>query len=405
MNIEWFIARRLLKGDAEKSVSVPIVKIAIGGIALGLCVMLLSVFIIIGFKHEITWKLSGFTSHLNIVPYETSDGAILRVDSLMARLKRMDGVKEVYGYIEKPAILKSKSEIHGVVLKGVDSTYDQSFFQRNLKVGKMPDFSTPKASEEILISAFVADYLNVSAGDKIIAHFVQEPPRARAFRVSGIYDTGFKEYDDVSVLADRRHLAKLNGWEPGQLGGVAVELFDVERVNEYGDRVDDLLYDMNESCEVKTLGDIAPQIFDWLSLLNVNVWVILILLVTVAGFNMVSGLLILILDKTTLIGILKALGCKNISLRRLFLYISAGLIVKGMIWGNLLAFLLAGIQYYFEVVELDPVTYYMSTVPIYFNGWYILFLNIGVIVLTLLMLVVPTMLISKINPIKSIRFE
>ncbi|WP_294142334.1 FtsX-like permease family protein [uncultured Sanguibacteroides sp.] len=405
MNIEWFIARRLLKGDTEKSVSVPIVRIAIGGIALGLCVMLLSIFIIIGFKHEITWKLSGFTSHLNIIPYETSNGAILQADSLMARLKRMDGVNEVYGYIEKPAILKSKSEIHGVVLKGVDSTYNRNFFQRNLKEGKMPDFSTPKASEEILISAFVADYLNVNTGDKIIAHFVQEPPRVRAFRVSGIYDTGFKEYDDVAVLADRRHLARLNGWEPGQLGGIAVELSDVEKVNEYWDRVDDLLYDMNENCEVKTLGDIAPQIFDWLNLLNMNVWIILILIVTVAGFNMVSGLLILILDKTVLIGMLKALGCKNISLRRLFLYISAGLIVKGMIWGNLLAFLLAGIQYYFKVVKLDPVTYYMSTVPIYFNGWYILFLNVGVIAVTLLMLIVPTMLISKINPIKSIRFE
>ena len=200
-------------------------------------------------------------------------------------------------------------------------------------------------------------------------------------------------------------MAKLNDWGPGEVSGVAVELEDVNRVSEIGGKVEDIVYDMSGNYEVRTLADVAPQIFDWLALLNMNVWVILILIVTVAGFNMVSGLLILILDKTSLIGILKALGCKNVSLRKLFLYISAGLIVKGMVWGNVLAFVLAGVQAVFHVIHLDPVTYYMDTVPVNFSVGYVILLNLGVITVTILMLIVPTMLISKISPVKAIKFE
>ena len=409
MNLEWYIARRLLKGDAMKSVSVPIVKIAIVGIALGLCVMLLSLFIITGFKQEITEKLSGFTAHLNVQPFmpgSTGDEGVIRgADSLMTELKRIEGVKDVYGYIEKPAIFKSKEEIHGIVLKGVDAGYDAAFFQRNLKEGMFPDFSTETTSNDILISRSVASMLGLGVGDRVTSHFVQEPPRARVFTVAGIYDTGFKEYDDVMVVADVRHLARLNGWKAGEVSKIAVELDDVEQVNEMAEKVDDLLDELGWYCEVRTLADEAPQIFDWLALLNMNVWVILILIVTVAGFNMVSGLLILILDKTTFIGIMKALGYKNVSLRKLFLYISVGLIARGMLWGNVLAFVLAGVQAAFNVIHLDPVTYYMDTVPVNLSIGYVILLNAGVIAVTVLMLVIPTMLISKISPVKAIKFE
>ena len=409
MNLEWYIARRLLKGDGTKSVSVPIVKIAIVGIALGLCVMLLSLFIITGFKYEITEKLSGFTAHLSVVPFvpgSTSEGGVVREsESLVKGLKEVEGVKNVYGYIEKPAIFKSKEEIHGVVLKGIDVGYDVVFFRENLKEGKMPDFKTERASNEILISASVADMLEIGVGGKVTAHFVQDPPRARGFTVAGIYDTGFKEYDDVMVLVDERHLAKLNDWGPGEVSGIAIELEDVERLNEVVEEVESVVYDASGNYEVQTLADVAPQIFDWLALLNMNVWVILILIVTVAGFNMVSGLLILILDKTSFIGILKALGYRNIRLRRLFLYIAAGLIGKGMVVGNILALTLGGLQALFRIVRLDSATYYMDTVPIYFDWVYIILLNVGVLVVSVLMLVVPTMLISRIKPIKAIRFE
>lgn len=410
MNVEWFIARRLLlKGNDGKSVVLPIVRIAVVGIALGVCVMLLSLFVIVGFKQEITGKLSGFVSHLNIVPYasyDSSEGTCVRdAASLVAEFQEMEGVTNVYGYIEKPSILKSETEIHGVVMKGVDSTCNMSFFQQHLQEGRMPDFGENKTSNDILISRTVATMLGVSVGDNILAYFVQEPPRVRKLNVVGIYNTGFKEYDDVMALIDIRHLARLNGWQPGEVSGVAMNVKDMRDVEMYQDAVYDVLDAKGMSYLVKTFKDEAPQIFDWLALLNMNVWVILILIITVAGVNMVSGLLILILDKTPLIGMLKALGCRNVSLRRLFLYIAGRLMFKGLLWGNVLAFLLAGIQVCFQVIRLDPATYYMDAVPLDFNLWYVFLLDVGVMALIVLILIVPTMLISRISPVKAIHFE
>ena len=313
----------------------------------------------------------------------------------------------MYAYVTKPAILKSKEEIHGIILKGMDSSYDASFYRKHLREGEYPDFFQAEPSREVLISVAVAAILNVSPGDKITAHFVQDPPRARVFTVKGIYDTGFKEYDDMLAVCDIRHLQKLNNWAPREVSGIAVELNDMKRILEVEAELDDTL-PMNQDDDfykITTLRETAPQVFDWLNLLNMNVWIILTLIVVVAGFNMVSGLLILILDKTSFIGILKALGYRNIRLRRLFLYIAAGLIGKGMVVGNILALTLGGLQALFRIVRLDSATYYMDTVPIYFDWVYIILLNVGVLVVSVLMLVVPTMLISRIKPIKAIRFE
>lgn len=411
VNLELFIARRLLRGDQKGAVSVPIVKIALVGIALGVCVMLLSVFIITGFKNEITTKLSGFTAHLNITAYDNDNsyaGSEISVnDTLELLIGHVAGVKQAYTYVTKPAILKSKEEIHGVILKGMDSLYRSDFYKTHLKVGEYPDFYTEQLSNDIVISSSVAGLLDVKVGEKLIAHFVQEPPRARAFIVKGIYDTGFKEYDDMFVLCDIRHLQRLNGWTDRQVSGLAVELDNIRDISGTEWRIDELLPEgeAGEEYKVMTLRDVAPQIFDWLNLLNMNVWIILTLIVTVAGFNMVSGLLILILDKTSLIGILKALGYKNLCLRRLFLYIALGLIGRGMIAGNVLALLLGGLQYFFRIVRLDPATYYMDTVPVHFDIFYILLLNAGVWVVSVFMLLGPTVLISRIRPIKAIRFE
>lgn len=411
LNLELFIARRLLKGKETGSVSVPIVKIAVAGIALGVCVMLLSVFIITGFKQEITAKLSGFMAHLNITAYENNESytgsGVAASDSLMVDLRELPGVKQAYSYVTKPAILKSGTEIHGVILKGVDSLFDASFYKAHLQAGQTPEFTADKASGDILLSSSVAGLLEVKVGDKISAHFVQDPPRVRVFTVAGIYDTGFKEYDDMLVICDMRHLQRLNNWAADKVSGIAVELQDIKDVPAMEMQIDDLLPmdEHNNFYKITTLHESAPQIFDWLNLLNMNVVIILTLIVIVAGFNMVSGLLILILDKTALIGILKALGYRNVSLKKLFLYIAVGLIAKGMIAGNLLAFVLGGLQYFFRIVSLDPGTYYMDTVPVNFDIWYILLLNAGVLVVSVLMLIVPTMLISAIRPIKAIRFE
>lgn len=411
MNLELFIARRLLQGKQKGAVSVPIVKIAVAGIALGICVMLLSVFIIGGFKKEITEKLAGFTAHLEITSYDNHDAyagsSIIASDTLLDLLRGLNGIKQATPYVTKPAILKSPAEIHGVVLKGVDSLYDASFYGRHLKSGTLPRLTGERASTEILLSASVANLLEVRAGDKLTAHFVQDPPRTRQFTVQGIYDTGLREYDDLFVLCDIRQLQRLNGWASDEVSGIAVELHDLEDLPDVETGMDLLLPldTRNRFLRISTLHDTAPQIFDWLSLLNMNVAVILTLIIVVAGFNMVSGLLILILDKTALIGILKALGCRDVSLKRLFLYLALGLILRGMLIGNLLAFLLAAVQALFHPVTLDPASYYMDTVPVRFDLWAALLLNIGVFVLSLLMLIVPSVLISKIRPIKAIRFE
>ncbi len=411
MNFEFFIARRLLKGDGTRAVSVPIVRIALVGIALGVCVMLLSIFIITGFKKEITDKLSGFGAHLNVVAYDNNSSfagnQIVADDSLVTGIRSLPEVGEAYVYITRPAILKSKEEIHGVVLRGVDSSYSASFFKDHLVDGQFPDYRGSGASNDVVLSASVASLLGLKTGDKVAAHFVQDPPRVRMLTVAGVYDTGFKEYDDMMVLCDLRHLQKLNGWEKNEVSGIAIELKDINRTAEVKEKVDALLPwdDDNNFYKLETLRETAPQVFDWLDLLNMNVWVILVLIVIVAVFNMVSGLLILILDKTSLIGILKALGYRDVGLRKLFLYLSLALTGRGMLLGNVLALVLGGLQYKFKLISLDASSYYMDTVPVHFDWFYWLLLNVGVLLISVLMLVVPTMLISKIKPIKAIRFE
>lgn len=411
MNFEFFIARRLLKGDGTRAVSVPIVRIALVGIALGVCVMLLSIFIITGFKKEITDKLSGFGAHLNVVAYDNNSSfagnQIVADDSLVTGIRSLPEVGEAYVYITRPAILKSKEEIHGVVLRGVDSSYSASFFKDHLVAGQFPDYRGSGASNDVVLSASVASLLGLKTGDKVAAHFVQDPPRVRMLTVAGVYDTGFKEYDDMMVLCDLRHLQKLNGWEKNEVSGIAIELKDINRTAEVKEKVDALLPwdDDNNFYKLETLRETAPQVFDWLDLLNMNVWVILVLIVIVAVFNMVSGLLILILDKTSLIGILKALGYRDVGLRKLFLYLSLALTGRGMLLGNVLALVLGGLQYKFKLISLDASSYYMDTVPVHFDWFYWLLLNVGVLLISVLMLVVPTMLISKIKPIKAIRFE
>ena len=367
--------------------------------------MLLSVFVIMGFKQEITDKLSGFVAHVDVSVY--GNQPLRASDTLLSLLKNDKLVKSATPYVVKPAILKSPSEIHGIVLRGVDSLYRSPFYARHLKEGRFPDFSGSRASGEVLLSASVANLLKVGLGDKVTAYFVQEPVRARVFVIAGIYDTGFKEYDDMMALCDIRHLQRLNGWQNKEVSGIALELFDLKDIPVASVGIEERLSEgmEGEAYCVGTLYSMAPQVFDWLSLLNMNVVVILTLIIVVAGFNMVSGLLILILDKTALIGILKTLGARNVSLRRLFLYMAGGLVVRGMLIGNVLALGLAGLQYAFHIVSLDPEMYYMETVPIVFNIGVILLLNVGVLLLSVVMLLVPAMLISGIRPIKVLRFE
>ncbi|MGL5683015.1 MAG: ABC transporter permease [Marinifilaceae bacterium] len=411
MNTELFIARRLLREQTGKSVSLRIMNIALIGIILGVAVMLLSIFITIGFKKEIISKLSGFVADIEITAYYPDNTAFQGVvelsDTLIKRIETTPGVTHYYPFVTKPAILKSKDEIQGIVMRGVDNRYDSDFFAAHLVDGELPDFSSAERSDDILISNEMASVLKLSTGDKVQAHFVQEPPRVRQLNVKGIYNTGFKEYDDVMVMVDMRHLQRLNSWSPNMVSGVAVNIADKDKMLETAEILaESLPYDRNNNYyRVTPLQMQAPQIYDWLAMLNTNIWIILILLAVVAGFNMVSGLLVLIIDRSTMIGVLKTLGMKDKALARLFLYISVGLIVRGVLIGTAIAVALGWAQQHFQFIKLDPTSYYMDTVPIYIDWLQVALLDIGVIFVSTLMLLVPTLLVARVNPIEVIKFE
>jgi lipoprotein-releasing system permease protein len=400
LNVEWFMARRLLSEGKGGSTALPIVRIAIAGIALGVCVMLLAVFVTSGFKREIREKLTGFMAHLNVLP--DAGERVRDATALVTWIEGLPGVNHAYGYVEKTAVLKGRTgekNVHGALARGLDTL--PGFFREYLAGGTLPDFTTDAVSDAILLSTDVAGYLEVTVGDRLTVYFPDEPRRPRRLEVRGTYNTGFKEYDDATVLVDQRLLLRVNGWGKEDRSGIAVVLEEGAEAA----RVAALIEQETTGYAVMTLEEIAPQIFDWLELLDMNVWIILILLVTVAGFNMVSGLLVLILDKTAMIGVLKALGCRDFSLRLLFLHVAAGLVARGMLWGNALAFALAGMQYHFRVVTLDPETYYMSAVPLSFRAGEVLLLNAGVLVATVLILVVPSMLAARVEPARSMKFE
>ena len=414
MSLSLFIARRIYReSDGGKQVSRPAVLIAMAGIAIGLAVMIIAVAVVIGFKSEVRNKVIGFGSHIQITnldavsSYETHP--IVVGDSMMTALDGYPEISHVQRFSTKPGMIKTDDAFQGMVLKGVGPEFDPRFLQEYLVEGEIPVFSDSVSTNQVLISKALATKMKLKLGDKIYTYYIQDDIRARRLTIAGIYQTNFSEYDNLFLLTDLNLVNRLNGWQPEQVTGVELQVKDYDRLEdityEIATDIDNRQDELGGVYYVRNIEQLNPQIFAWLDLLDLNVWVILILIVTVAGFNMVSGLLILILDKTSLIGILKALGYKNVSLRKLFLYISAGLIIKGMLWGNVLAFVLAGIQAMFRVIHLDPVTYYMDTVPINFGLGYVVLLNVGVIVVTVLMLIVPTMLISKISPVKAIKFE
>jgi len=409
-NLEFYLAKRILNSEGSGKSAGPIVKVATLGVAIGMCVMLLSVFIITGFKNEVTNKVMGFSSAINIIAgsstVEGDEVGIKPTKPLIDTLKSIDGVTDVYDYIQKPAIFKVGKEIHGVLLKGMSSKYNGDFFSNYMISGHYPDYSSLNTSDSIVISDLIASYLNVKVGDKIVSHFVQNPPRVRVFRVAGIYSTGVKEFDSSIVICDLRHLRKLYAWKEHEVTGLSINIDNISNLEKVESNIENVIEDIKwgEFMMLVDLRENSYQIFDWLNLLNMNVWIILILVTIVAGFNMVSGLLILILDKSTMIGILKSFGYRNIRLKKLFLYVAMGLVGKGMLYGNLLALLLSGIQHYFQPISLNPDVYYMNTVPINISIPYIIALNIGVLFFTMLMLILPTTLVSKIDPIKIISF-
>lgn len=415
MNFSFFIAHKLYKDKGGgQHVSRPAITIATAGVAIGLVVMLLSVFVVLGFKHTIRDKVIGFGSHIQVTNFMTqmsSDQAPIAMnDSMIKVIGGIEGVKHVERFAYKQGILKTDSDFLGVMFEGVAQEYDTTFIHQNMVAGSIPKFSDSQSGNHILISQNIADKLKVNAGDRIFAYFIDENGvRMRRFTIQGIYQTNLSQYDQVMCFADLYTTVKLNAWQPDQVSGAAITVNDfkqldevesrfVEKINRTEDRY-------GETYATQTIRDINPQIFSWLDLLDMNVWIILVLMVSVAGVTMISGLLIIILERTTMIGVLKALGTRNKTIRHIFLWFAAFIIGRALLIGNAIALGMALLQQWTGIIKLDPATYYVSTVPVEINIPLLIILNVATLLISLFVLIAPSYLISHIHPAKSMRYE
>ena len=414
LNVELFIARRIAKSkDKQGRISAAIVKIAILGIALGMIVMLLSVAIVTGFKEQIRNKVIGFGSHITIVNYDNNSSYEMRPISkkqpFSSSLGKVEGVKHIQTFAVKAGIIKTKNDIQGVVLKGIDENYDWEFFKNNLVEGRPINIADSATSNEVIISKRISKLLHFKLGDKLDMYFIQDPPRLRRFVVVGIYESGLEEYDKLYALVDLRQIQKLNNWTSDQIGGFEVALTDFDQLAQKNEEIYGMVgmrfTEEGSKLNVKDIRQNNQQIFDWLDLIDTNVWIILALMLFVASVNMVSGLLIMILERTNMIGILKAVGSENLSIQKIFLYQGAFLIGKGLLWGNLIGIGLCLVQKYFGIVKLDPASYYVSIVPINLKVWHIVSLNVGTMLITIAILILPSTIISRIQPSKAIKFD
>ncbi len=410
-----FIAKRIYRGDKknDKRVSSPAIRIAIAGIALGLAVMIVAVCIIVGFKKEVRAKVIGFGSHIQITAFESNASyehtPIAISDTLLAQLNTNPAISHVQEFITKPGIIKTDDDFMGVVLKGVSEGYDWQFFQKNLLEGNVIEPGDTTSGNRAIISRVIADKLLLKKGDNFTCYFVQDPVRARRFHITGIYETNFEDYDKLYIITEKEVLARLNDWDDDMASGIEVLVRDYDKLDATAQEIFFAMADhkdrLGNAFYTRSIKDINPMIFNWLDLLDMNVWVIVILMLVVSGFTMISGLLIIILERTNMIGILKSMGARDFSIRKVFLYLSAFLIGQGMLWGNVIALLFCFIQDRWQLLKLDPSTYYLSAVPVDLNPLYIILLNVGTLIVSLLMMIGPSYLVAKIRPAKSIQFE
>jgi lipoprotein-releasing system permease protein len=406
LSFAYFIANRITF-KSKRTFSKLIVRIAIIGIMLGLGVMILSVAIVKGFKQEIREKVRGFSGDLQVVKLDLNtsyENSPFQADArFIKNVKMLDLVTRVMPFATKPGIIKANNEIEGVILKGVDKTYDWSFFQKNLSSGTVIDFKDTIASKkQLLISQYIADRLKLKVGDKILMYFVQEPLRKRPFVIRGIYSSGIEDVDKSFVVGDMSLISRLNDWTPGEIGGYELKLADFNELDHATDEIDKILPGKLKSYSIT---ETYATIFAWLGLLDGNTSVVLILMIIVAVINMISALLIMILERTTMIGMLKAMGASNWAIQKVFLYNAFYLIGMGMLLGNAFGLGIGFIQLNTHLLTLDQASYYMNFVPIKFDWLDILMLNAGTLIICLLVMVGPSMLVTKISPVRAIRFK
>ncbi|SMO32925.1 lipoprotein-releasing system permease protein [Saccharicrinis carchari] len=414
MNLNLYIANKIRKGEITgKKLSGPIITVATIGIVLGITVMILSLAIGTGFKKEIRDKIIGFGAHVQVVNYDYNSSfetnPIERDSAFTTMVLSIPGVKHIQEFATKPGLLKTNDNIQGVIIKGIGKDFNWTYFNQILVEGTKPDVSGEATSNDVIISSTLAKLLRLKVGDKVPMFFFQERMRARNFTVSAIYDSSLPEFDKLFIFADIRHIIKLNNWNNDQITGYEISLDEFDQTPTLAQQVDILAASRispdGGMLRTTTITQQQPQIFGWLNLLDMNVAIILVLIVLVAGFNMISGLLIIILERTAMIGILKALGKQNHDIRKVFMYLATFIVTKGVLIGNVIGISICLIQKYAGIISLDPENYYLSTVPIHLNPLHLIYLNIGTIVVSYLMMIGPSYLATKISPVEAIRFD
>lgn len=422
MNVEKYIANRITNtNQGQGSISKPIVKIGILGIILGLSVMLLTISIVLGFKKEITKKVTGLAADVTIsnISYGSNGEQVpvkISNDSL-AVLKKLTNIKHIQPTAQKNGIVKTKTENEGVIIKGINGDYDLSYLQTYLQAGRLPKVDSSEVSNDILISESLATKLDLKLEEKFLVYFVVQhelfdsiekvnyikfEQRSRSFKICGIYKTSFSDFDNNLTFADIRQIQKLNYWDSSMVGNYEVRVNDFEKLDE---AIDQLNENVGLNYQLISVKDAFSNIFIWLDKLDINGVIIIVLMILVAVINMITALLILILERTNMVGMLKSLGMSNTNVRKIFFYISVRLLSRGLLWGNIIGIGLCVIQYYFGIAKLDSATYYVDKVAIELNWLFYLLLNVGTITVCILMLFLPTLIITKITPIKTLRFD
>lgn len=410
MNYELFIAKRIIAGKEYKnSISSPIIKIAITAIALGVIIMMISMATGSGFQHKIRDKISGFKGHIQITNYddnnsEVSINPIDKNQDFYPEFKTIDGIKKVQIFANKAGVIMTATDFEGVVFKGVSANYDWSFFQEYLVEGRLPNFNQQRV-RDVLLSKTVVDKLQLKLNDTITVFFMKaaknKAPSRYKLVVVGIYDSGFSQFDKSLMIGDIKETQRLNKWNENQIGGFEVLLDNFDDINQKGNEIYSTI---GSTLNSTTIVESYDVIFEWIELFDNNVWFIIGIMILVASINMITALLVLILERVQMVGILKALGSDNWGIRKIFLYNATYLILKGLLWGNVIGITLLLVQHYFGIITLDPASYHVTTVPVYINVFSVIMLNVGTLILCFLMLLIPSYIITKINPSKSIQF-
>ena len=417
LNLEYFIAKRLTASDKNKSsISAPIKNIAIAAIAIGMIMMIISVAAGVGLQQKIREKVAAFNGHIIVSNFDDNQSEVSRDpisinQDFYPKFKNVSGISHIQAVATKAGIIRTESDFEAVIYKGVGKDYDWNNLKEYLVEGKLPDVSK-NLNAEVLISKYIAERLHLKVGDKFNTFFMKDDnnklPNRRYFEISGIYNSGFQEFDATYIIGDIRHLQRINKWNPDQIGSFEIFIDDFNQIEKKGDEVYNNTQnkqDASKTLDTQTIAEKYFYIFEWLHLFDFNIVVILVIMIIVATINMVVALLVLILERTQMIGILKAVGANNWTIRKIFLYNAFHLIVRGLIWGNLIGIGIIIIQQQFGIVKLNPESYYVNVAPLYLDWLYILLLNLGTAIVAFLVLLIPSYIVTKISPVKAMRFD